>query len=90
MEQEIRNPTLDQIAGMLIRRQLALPAKIFLEMHLPLTALAHTSTLLFQPLLTPLFGLEKIEKFSALLANRQNVEYLIRRLDEPLENVELK
>ena len=74
---------LERIAAWLRGRRLEVPAAIFLEMNLPLTAFTHTATLLFQPLLTPLFGTERIERLSGLLADRSAVRRLIELLDRP-------
>ena len=81
-EQQTSNPLLEQLAQGIVARKLEVPACIFLEMHLPLTALLHTSTLLFQPLLSPLFGAERLTMLSRILAERKNVERLLQRINE--------
>ncbi|MFN8390013.1 MAG: hypothetical protein U0136_06960 [Bdellovibrionota bacterium] len=71
-----------RLAEGIVVRRLELPATLFLEMHLPVTTLIHASTLLLEPLVSPLFGAERVHTFSQLLAERKNVERLIREIQE--------
>jgi len=54
----------------------------FLEMHKPLTYVASQSMLLGSGFLSPLFGPENVQKYSKLFETRENVERLIRRIEE--------
>ena len=71
---------IDQLAEQVVRRKLETPALMFLEMHLPITSIAHTSTLFFQPLLGPVFGAERFHTLSQFLSERKNVDALIQRI----------
>ena len=74
------NCSIDTLAQKIVERRLEVPALLFLEMHLPLVTIAHTGSLLFSPLLTPVFGAERVHNLSELLAERQNIEALIERI----------
>ncbi len=79
---EIENEQLLQAAArFLIRNRIQVPARILLEIHLPLTTVLHTAGLLFQPLLTPLIGVERTAVLSRLLADRKHAEKLIKLLE---------
>lgn len=54
----------------------------FLEMHKPLTYVASQSMLLGSGFLAPLFGPENVQKYAKLFETRENVERLIRRIEE--------
>jgi hypothetical protein len=73
---------LEKLARDVVSRRLETAAVVFLEMHLPLTNLLYSSTLLFQPLLSPFVGNGRIEALSSILADRRNIEWLIRRIEE--------
>ena len=72
---------LDGIAEKAKRLKLEAPLTFFLEAHLPFTTLFHTAGLLFQPVASPLFGAELIDRLQRLFAERHNVEELMRRLE---------
>ncbi len=61
-------------------KRLELPATIFLEMHLPVSGLLHSAALLGQPVLSPLFGVERFERLQALMGDRQQLRRLIDRI----------
>jgi len=71
---------IETLAQGIVERRLETPALLFLEMHLPLTAMFHTGTLFLEPFLTPLFGAQRFGKFSAILSERSNVSLLIDRI----------
>ena len=79
---------LDSLARKIVAKGLAMPATLFLEMHLPVATLAHSSTLLCSPLLSPLFGVERLSRYAEILSERDNLRTLIERIqyfDEPRE-----
>jgi len=69
------------IAEKIIKMRLQVPALFFLEIHKPLTTLAHTGSLFLQPLLSPVFGAERIESLNNVLAERKNIDNLIRLIE---------
>lgn len=72
---------IDNIAQKIVRYGLELPASLFLEIHLPLTSFLHTATLFATPFATPVFGAERINGLTSLLAERSNIEALITRIE---------
>ncbi|MDR2337239.1 MAG: hypothetical protein LBE20_01145 [Deltaproteobacteria bacterium] len=72
--------TIEQLAYKIKKLKLETPALLFLEMHKPLTSLLHHGTVFFAPLVAPLFGLKRYSKIQTLLADRNNIEQLIKKL----------
>lgn len=77
-----RDRLVDELARKIVGRRLETPAVFFLEMHKPVTFLASQSALVASPFLAPLFGREGIERYAALFSTQENVELLIRRIEE--------
>lgn len=57
-------------------------AIFFLEMHKPLNYVASQTLLFGSGFLAPLFGPENVQQYSKLLEKRENVELLIRRIED--------
>ncbi len=55
---------------------------LFLETTKPLSFIASQGVLLLQPLLGSFFGESRVAEYAELLADRSNVEGLIRRLED--------
>lgn len=79
---EDRDKLIDELARKVVSRGMETPAIMFLEMHKPVAFLASQSVLVASPFLMPLFGPEGVRKFSQLLGDRENVELLIRRIED--------
>ncbi|HZO90709.1 MAG TPA: hypothetical protein VFB38_20440 [Chthonomonadaceae bacterium] len=77
-----RDQLIERLAQQVARRRLHGPAVLLLEMHKPLTFLASQSLLLGSGFLAPLFGPQNIQRYSKLLESRENIERLIRRIEE--------
>lgn len=73
--------TIDQAAKKISSLGLEVPAALFLEMHLPLVSIFHSTALMLTPLATPFFGAEKITAWSELLADRSAIELLIKQIE---------
>ena len=73
-------PGIERIAARIRELGLEVPATIFLELHLPVASLLHTSVLFAQPMVTPLFGFERVQGLVELFSDRKNIEQLIERL----------
>ncbi|MCC6933314.1 MAG: hypothetical protein IT292_08685 [Deltaproteobacteria bacterium] len=61
---------------------LRLPALIFLEVHRPLSNLFYNTSIFFEPIAAPFFGLERYTNIKTVLAKRANIERLIALLDK--------
>ena len=73
---------LNNCAERVCRLGLAVPAIFFLEMHKPLTGLAHSASVMAEPILGPLLGMHRVKDLSALLEERENVEKLIQLIEK--------
>ena len=87
---EDRDRLIDELARKVVDRRLEMPAILFLEMHKPVTFVASQSILVVSPLLAPLFGRESIEGYSHLFSTQENVELLIRRIEDLAEERDLE
>ena len=76
---------IDELARKVADRRLETPAIMFLEMHKPVAFLASQSMLVASPILAPLFGRGGMERYSQLFSTQENVELLIRRIEDLAE-----
>ena len=79
---EERDRIIDDLARKVVRRKMETPAILFLEMHKPLTTIASTMVTFSQPTLGAFLGFRRMAEWAALLNERENVEQLIRRIEE--------
>lgn len=79
---------IDSLACRLDNWGLASPAIAFLETHKPLSFIASQTLLAFQPLLTLVLGDHSMEEYVALLEDRSNVDRIISRLEELVDDVQ--
>ena len=75
---------IESLAQAVHARRMTVPAILFLEAHKPVTTLFHTAAVMSLPLLLPLFG-AKARELPAFLQSRDNVERLIRRIEQLAE-----
>ena len=73
---------LQRFAAGVARRGLAVPAIFLLELHKPLSGLGHLVAEAFDPLTRCLVGSERAAAVLKLLESRDNVEFVIARLEE--------
>jgi hypothetical protein len=81
-EQQDVEQAIEEIASEVVRRKLEAPAILFFEMNRPLAFIGSQALIVATPLLGPLFGPEKMARYSKLLSKRENVEKLIDRIEE--------
>jgi hypothetical protein len=72
---------LHKIAHKIVELRLESPVNFFLEIHIPITTLLHTTTLMFQPIASPLFGAERISTLEQILADKKNISRLIELIE---------
>ena len=72
---------LEVLANKIADLGLEMPALLFLELHRPLTNIAHTIVLFAEPTFGPLFGLERVRTLRMILANPTNIDILISLLE---------
>ncbi len=77
-----RDEIIGRIARAISRRRMEMPAVLFLEMHKPLSFVASQALIAGSPFLAPVVGLNNLRGAVKLLERRENVELLIRRIEE--------
>ncbi len=77
---------IEHLASAVHARRMTVPAILFLEAHKPLTSLFHAAAVMSLPMLLPLFG-ARARELPAFLRSRDNVERLIRRIEELQDTV---
>jgi hypothetical protein len=77
-----RDRIIEKIAQETVKRGMETPAVLFLEMHKPVSFFASQSLVVFSPFTAPFVGLENVQVASKLMEKRENVELLIRRIEE--------
>jgi len=82
LSDEEREAILERIAQGIVRRGMAAPAVLFLELNKPLSFVASQSLIVLTPFLAPFVGLENVHRYSRLLEKRENVELLIERIEQ--------
>lgn len=82
LSSEERDKLIEDLARKIVDRRLETPAILFLEMHKPVAFLGSQALLAASPILAPLFGLEGPEKYSRLFSSIDNVEMLIRKIED--------
>lgn len=79
---EQRDAILERIAQEIVRRGMAAPAVLFLELNKPLSFVASQSLIVLTPFLAPFVGIDNVHRYSQLLEKRENVERLIERIEQ--------
>ena len=82
IEAEERDRVVENVAQAIARRGMETPAILFLEMHKPVSVFASQGLIVTSPLIAPLIGLENIRIAARLFEKRENVELLIRRIED--------
>lgn len=82
LSDEERDAILERIAQGIVRRGMAAPAVLFLELNKPLSFVASQSLIVLTPFLAPFVGIENVYRYSRLLEKRENVERLIERIEQ--------
>jgi hypothetical protein len=80
----------DKIASQVVKRGLSVPAILFLEMHKPLSRIAANTAVVFSPFIIPFCGLSFFDNYSQFLEERDNIERVIRRIEELTEEERAK
>ena len=79
---ELGEKQMDDLCRRIQRWKLTLPALLFLEIARPFSFLASQGLLLCQPLLSYLVDGSSIDRYAELLADRENLDRLVGRLED--------
>jgi hypothetical protein len=78
---EERDQFLERVAQAVAGRRLEVPAVLLLELHRPLAFIGSQALVVFTPLLGPIVGLKTLQTLTQLLADRENLDRLIDRIE---------
>lgn len=73
---------IEKAANQFAKRNLHAPAILFLEMHKPLAYVGANAAVAFAPFMVPILGYDAVNDYSRLFSKRENVEKLIKKLEE--------
>lgn len=76
-----RDQLIEEMAEKVVARRLETMAVFLLESHRPLSFVASQSLLVSAPLLGAFFGFDRINEWAKLLADRENLDRLIDRIE---------
>lgn len=82
LDKKVVESYLRMLAQKVCNLGLAVPVVFLLEAHKPLTSILHASTLMLEPMLTPIFGLQRIQPLERILADRENIDLLILFIEQ--------
>jgi hypothetical protein len=87
---EERDKLIDEVADKIVGRRMETPAILFLEMNKPVSFLASQGLVAMSPFLVPLFGPGGVRRCAQLLSSTDNVELLIRRIEDTADERDVK
>lgn len=82
LSQEELDSIINTVASKIVSMRLEVAAVLFLEMNKPLSFIASQSILVAMPFLSPLLGPQLVANVSKLLANSENIDLLITRIED--------
>ncbi len=82
LSEEQKQQLIDQLAEQVVKRGLASPAVLFLELHRPFAFVSSQLGIVASPFLAPFFGFEKVDVYTQLLSERENWTRLVERIEE--------
>ncbi|MEP6756995.1 MAG: hypothetical protein ABJA67_15930 [Chthonomonadales bacterium] len=82
---EERDALIEKVANGVVKRGLQTPTVIFLEMNKPFSFIASQGLVVTSHVVAPFIGLENVQSISRLIADRNNIELLIRRIEDLTE-----
>ncbi len=82
LTEEQKQALIDQIAEQVVKRGLASPAIMFLELHRPLAFIGSQFGIMASPFLVPFVGFDKVDLYTQLMSDRENWTRLVERIEE--------
>ena len=81
-----QNQIIEKLAKRIVDLGLQTPAIIFLELHKPISTIFYQSSIFFQPIAAPLFGMERYSNIQSIISNRENIDKLIALIETMSSN----
>ena len=81
-ERAEREALMDRFAAAVVERRMAAPAILILESVKPVSFLGNQALVFFQPIVKSLFEVRSYDKIVAILEDRQNLEYILKKIEE--------
>ena len=72
---------IDRLCAEVVRRRMATPALMALEMSRPLNGISAATMHLFQPVISAVMNAASYEQFALFLEHRGSIDYLCRRIE---------
>ena len=85
---EQRDAMIESLAGKIVDKGMELPAVMMLEVSKPASFVISQAILFAGPLVYPFLGFDRVDRFAGFLNSRENIEKLIRRIEELSEGGE--
>jgi hypothetical protein len=73
---------MDRFATKVVEWRMTAPAILFLESAKPLSFLGNQALIFFQPIVQSIFNFRTYDEFIEILEDRQNIEYLLVKMEE--------
>jgi hypothetical protein len=73
---------MDRFAQRIVDWRMTAPAILFLESSKPLSFLGNQALVFFQPMVQSIFNFKTYDEVTEILEDRDNVEYLISKIEE--------
>jgi hypothetical protein len=80
---------IDKVAKKIVDLGMEMPSVLFLEAHKPVTFFVNQFFIFIAPIVAPLFG-GRTEEVAKFFEDRDNIEKLIRRIEEKSEEKKLE
>lgn len=72
----------DRLAGLVVRRQMAVPAVMFLESVRPLNFLGSQAMEFFKPIIGLMWSTTEYEQIALILERRKSIDLIIERIEK--------
>ena len=73
---------ISKLAGFVVRRNMSVPAVMFLESVRPLNFVGSQAMVFFKPILSRFFTREEYDKLATILENREAIDLLIKEIEQ--------
>jgi hypothetical protein len=81
-KREKQREIIERLATKIVERRLTAPAVLFLESAKPLSFLGNQALVFFQPIVQTVFNFRTYDEITDLLEDRDNVEHLLKKIEE--------